>query len=36
MIDKQMFKGIVEYPIYWKRILEALLTQILGEPVEIL
>ena len=36
MIDKQMFKGIVEYPIYGKRILEALLTQILGEPVEIL
>ena len=31
-----MFKAIVEYPIYGKRILEALLTQVLGEPVEII
>ena len=33
--DDQMFKIIVEDPIYGKRILEALISQILREPVEI-
>ena len=33
--DDQMFKIIVEDPIYGKKILEALISQILREPVEI-
>ena len=33
--DDQMFKIIVEDPIHGKRILEALISQILNEPVEI-
>ena len=35
-VDKQMFKTIVKDPIYGKRILEALLSQVLQEPVDIL